>query len=267
VKERSGRADFARVRRFLAEELDFESDYYDDAYLGRRVDARIRRTDADSYAAYLRLLRRDAAEREAVLDSLAVNVTGFFRNPGVWEGIRDVLSDCGDRGRTRVWSAPCSDGRESYSLAMCALEAGLGTRVSVLGTDIDRGALENARQGVYRSTRTKSIEEELEPIRDLDAYVERTDDGVRVTDRVRRRVSFERHDLLRDDPKRGFDLVCCRNFLIYIDAEYKRAVIENVAAAVEAGGYVVLGKTERMPGACLDEFEKVDASARIYRRT
>jgi len=267
VSPESEEAAFSRLRDYLTEELAFQSDYYNDAYLGRRVHARMRRTDADSYAAYRRLLERDEAERDAVLDSLSVNVTGFFRNPDVWEAVGEILRERSSGRRLRAWSTPCSDGREPYSLAMLALDRGLGSRFSVLGTDIDRGALDLAREGVYRSTRTTSIEDELEPIGDVDAYVERTEEGIRVAEDVRRRVTFERHDLVRDQPKEGFDVVFCLNLLIYIDTDYKRAVVENVAQAVDPGGYVVLGKTERMPRPCRDAFEEVDANNRIYRRT
>ena len=91
---------FTNLLEFIGSEMDFESGFYNDAYLDRRITARMRRTDHDEYAAYRRLLERDEAEREALLDSLSINVTGFFRNPEAWEQLRLVLRELTDAHRT-----------------------------------------------------------------------------------------------------------------------------------------------------------------------
>src|SRR6056297_1457290 len=114
---------FQRLLGFIESEMDFESGFYNDAYLDRRITARMRRTDTDSYRQYKQLLSRETDEREALLDSLSINVTGFFRNPEAWEALRPVLRELTENNRrVRIWSAPCADGREPYSLAMLALD-------------------------------------------------------------------------------------------------------------------------------------------------
>jgi chemotaxis protein methyltransferase CheR len=263
-------AGFGRLVEYIEREVEFATSHYNDAYLDRRITARMRRTDADGYGAYRRLLARDDDERAALLDALSINVTGFFRNPDVWERLRPVLADLTDRRRrVEAWSAPCADGREPYSLSMLALDEPSvdAARLSVLGTDIDEDSLAAAREGVYETTRTTDIGAELAPLADPGRYVSVDDDRFRVRERVRDRVSFERHDLIRGRARGPFDLVCCRNLLIYIDREHERPVVGTVADSLREGGYLVIGKTETIPDAHADRFEAVDRSSRIYRRT
>ncbi|MFB6146716.1 MAG: protein-glutamate O-methyltransferase CheR [Halobacteriaceae archaeon] len=264
----TGDRGFRDLIAFIESEVEFASSYYNDAYLDRRISARMRRTDVDSYRRYKRLLERDEGEREALLDSLSINVTGFFRNPEVWEALRPVLADVTDGGRASVWSAPCSDGREPYSVAMLALDADdvPARRLSVTGSDIDEAALAAARRGVYEATPTTDISEELAPLDDRDAYVERDADCFRMRDAVTDMVSFDRHDLIQGGKRGPFDLVLCRNLFIYIDPQYKEPIFETLDASLREGGYLVIGKTETVPAQFEDAYEVVDRDRRIYRR-
>ncbi|PSP52606.1 chemotaxis protein CheR [Halobacteriales archaeon QH_7_68_42] len=224
---------------YIERELDFESGFYNDAYLDRRINARMRRTGHDEYRAYQRHLEGNPEEQDALLDSLSINVTGFFRNPEAWESLREVLADLTDgHGSVRVWSAPCADGREPYSVAMLALDDDDidARRVEVLGTDINADIL--AAEG----------------------------DAFTVRDRVRELVSFERHDLIRGEDKHEFDLVLCRNFLIYIDADYKVPIFETITGSLVDRGYLVIGMTETLPSEFRDTYDPVAKKHRIYRR-
>ena len=261
---------FERVLKHIADEVAFEPGYYNDAYLGRRIAARMRRRKVDGYDAYLRVLRRDDEERELLLDSLTINVTNFFRNPEMWASLRSVLRDLTvERRRVRAWSAPCADGREPYSLAMLARddEEVSARRLTITGTDIDREALETARRGEYETTRTTDIGAELAPLSDADAYVEREGDRFRVRQSVKRMVDFERHDLIRDGARSGFDLVLCRNLLIYIDTEYKQEIFDTITDSIRPGGYLVVGMTESLPSATRKVFSPVDKRRRLYQKS
>ena len=265
---RSDRA-FHDLLEYIERELDFESGFYNDAYLDRRINARMRRTGHDEYRAYQRHLEGNPEEQDALLDSLSINVTGFFRNPEAWESLREVLVDLTEgHGRVRVWSAPCADGREPYSVAMLALDDDDidARRVEVLGTDINADILEAAREGRYETTKTTDIAEELEPLSATDPYVDREGDAFTVRDRVRELVSFERHDLIRGEDKHEFDLVLCRNFLIYIDADYKVPIFETITGSLVDRGYLVIGMTETLPSEFRDTYDPVAKKHRIYRR-
>ena len=261
--------EFQQLLGFIEAEMDFESGFYNDAYLDRRITARMRRTDTDSYREYKQLLRREDEEREALLDSLSINVTGFFRNPEAWEALRPVLRDLTANNRqVRLWSAPSADGREPYSAAMLALDDPdiEARRVDVLGTDINADILEAARDATYETSHTTDIAEELAPLDDYTKYVEEDGNTFTVRDSVTEMVSFEQHDLIRGRAKRDFDLVFCRNLLIYIDAEFKVPIFETIRGSLREGGYLMIGMTETLPAECRDSFEPVDKQHRIYRR-
>ncbi|MFB6164999.1 MAG: protein-glutamate O-methyltransferase CheR [Haloarculaceae archaeon] len=261
---------FDRLLTYVESSVGFETGFYNDAYLDRRITARMRRTGADSYGEYLEQLTDDDAEAGALLDSLSINVTGFFRNPEAWAGIRSVLRTLtDDRRQVRAWSAPCADGREPYSLAMLALDDDEidARRLSILGTDISEDALSVARAGAYETSQTTDIAEELAPLSDYDPYVDRDGSQFQVREPVRDLVTFEKHDLIRGPEKRNFDLVLCRNLLIYIDTEYKVPIFETIEGSLRGDGYLVIGMTETLPHECRDAFDPVDKRHRIYRRS
>ncbi|WP_134671938.1 CheR family methyltransferase [Halorussus marinus] len=261
---------FDRLLRYVEDELDFATSYYDNAYLDRRVSSRMRRTDCEEYGAYHELLREDEDEREALLDAFSVNVTSFFRNPDVWAEIRSVLrSLSAENRRVRLWSAACSDGREPYSLAMLALDDPEvdESKVEITATDIDPEILAAARRGVYQSTRTTDIDEQLAPLEEYERYVEPDDGRFEVADVVKDLVSFERHDLINGDPKSDFDFVVCRNLFIYIDAEHKLPILDTVSKSLRKGGYLVIGKTETLPEQLKPCFEPVARRLRVYKKT
>jgi chemotaxis protein methyltransferase CheR len=258
---------FERLLSYIEDSLNFQTSSYNDAYLDRRISARMRRSESDGYEDYQRLLTDDEEERTALLNALSVNVTGFFRNPDVWEALRDVLATLTASGETRVWSAACSDGREAYSLAMLARDDPRvdADALDILATDIKPAILRAARRGEYRGTETNDLEEELEPIGDYGRYVEREGDRFRVREEIRDAVSFRRHDLIREEPPRTFDLVLCRNLFIYIDSTAKEAVFETIRSSLAPGGYLTIGMTETIPFASRDQFTPIEKRLRIYR--
>ncbi|GAA0214635.1 CheR family methyltransferase [Halobaculum roseum] len=270
--DRDGAGDLQGVIEFVEDRVPFEPGYYNEAYLGRRIAARMQRRDADDHAEYRAILEDDDDEREALLDALTINVTGFFRDPDMWADLREVLRDLSEengRGGVDVWSAPCADGREPYSLSMLAADDAEvdERRLRITAVDISEEALDAARAGVYETTRTTDIGEELAPLSDPETYVDQEENVFRVRESVKSRVAFEPYDLIRDGPKDDMDLVFCRNLLIYIDSEYKGRLFETLRDSLRPGGYLVLGKTETVPPDMREEFEPVAKRSRIYRYT
>jgi len=260
---------FDDLLAYVESSLSFATSSYNRAYLDRRVSARMRRRRVDDYDEYRSLLRDDEEEQEALLNTLSVNVTSFFRNPEVWVGLREVLADLNDGRRTRVWSAACSDGREAYSAAMLALDDDRidADRVEILGTDIKPEILRAARQGEYRASETDDLESQLDPLADSARYVERNGDTFCVADEVQNLVSFREHDLVQEAPPRTFDVVICRNLFIYINTEAKQAIFETLGSAVASGGYLTIGMTETVPSSVRERYEPVEKRLRIYRDT
>ncbi|RQG92510.1 CheR family methyltransferase [Natrarchaeobius chitinivorans] len=254
---------------FVEDELAFATSHYNDSYLDRRVSSRMRRTGCESYEEYFELLRTEADEQEALLQAMSINVTGFFRNPDVWSGIRSVLRTLSrENDEIRIWSAACADGREPYSLSMLVRDDPQidASSLRILGTDISEPALETARSGVYTESRTVDIREQLDFLDEYDRYVDVDDRTYRIRPEAKRDVTFERHDLINDGPKSGFDLVVCRNLFIYIDNEYKKPMLEVISRSLRPNGYLVIGKAETIPPTLSTEFAVRDARLRIYQR-
>ena len=261
---------FGRVIRHIQDEVEFEPEYYNPDYLDRRITARMRRQEVEEYDDYLEILQSDSREKEALMDSLTINVTNFFRNQEMWEALRPVLRDLTDEHRrVRVWSAPCADGREPYSVSMLARDDRRidDDRLTIVGTDISDEALENAREGTYETTRTTDIGEELSLLDDPEKYVDVDDTTFTVKPEIRDEIRFERHDLIQDGPRRNCDLVFCRNLLIYIDSEFKIPIFETLTDSMQDGSYLVIGMTETIPQELRDDFEPVNKRCRIYQYT
>lgn len=261
---------FDRLTTFVEDEMNFATSHYNDSYLKRRFASRMRRRETESYAEYRDILAEDPEEQQALLDALSINVTGFFRNPDVWDGVRSVLRTLtSEQESVAVWSAGCADGREPYSLMMLAqddpeIDASV---LELVATDINESALETAREGVYTSSQTVDLDEQLEFLDDYGEYVDRDGDRFRIRDWLKERVSFVHHDLIRDDPRPACDLVLCRNLFIYIDGEFKEPVLRTVRESMRPGGYLVIGKAETVPHALRGEFTPLDSELRIYRRS
>ena len=196
--------------------------------------------------ALLRAVANDGLRRK-VVEAMTTKETQFFREPAQYEALRTtVLAELLAQRRSprplSCWSAAASTGQEAYSLAMLAAEIGLGSwEMQILGTDLAESALERARLARYT---------QLEVNRGLPAaYLVKffTRQGLEwvLKDEIRSRVRFQRHDL-RDSARHlgPFDLVFCRNVLIYFDTETKRRILRQVREAMYPGGYLLLGAVE-----------------------
>jgi chemotaxis protein methyltransferase CheR len=196
--------------------------------------------------ALLRAVANDGLRRK-VVEAMTTNETQFFREPAQYEALRTtVLAELLAQRRSprplSCWSAAASTGQEAYSLAMLAAEIGLGSwEMQILGTDLAESVLERARLARYT---------QLEVNRGLPAaYLVKffTRQGLEwvLKDEIRSRVRFQRHDL-RDSARHlgPFDLVFCRNVLIYFDTETKRRILRQVRDAMYPGGYLLLGAVE-----------------------
>ncbi len=259
---------FHTILEYIEDELSFATSHYNNSYLDRRISSRMRRTQSGTYEEYFELLQADENEQVALLDSMSINVTSFFRNPDVWAGIRDVLRGLSKTNDTiRVWSAACADGREPYSISILAhadpqIDESI---VQVLGTDISEPALKTARAAVYEASESVNIGEQLDALGDYTKFVEVDGRQYRIRPNITQNVSFERHDLINGDAKSGFDLVVCRNLFIYIDNEYKQPILTKISNSLNPGGYLVIGKAETIPPNLKSAFDVREARLRIYQ--
>jgi chemotaxis protein methyltransferase CheR len=189
-----------------------------------------------------RLRARDHRCLTALVEASVIGETYFFRHPEQFAALRGVLLDAAPRDRPlSIWSAGCATGEEPYSLAMALLDAGRGgCRDRILATDVSERALATARAGDYGPWSLRRLDAGV-----LGRHFEGVPPRVAVRAAVRAAVEFQRHNLIRDPPPgHDFDLVVCRNVLIYFTPETAAAVAGRLLAAVRPGGWLVLGPVE-----------------------
>lgn len=246
-----------RVIELLKDEAGLDTGRYSRSYLSRRISSRMRSVGADGYDDYL--AKVDEEERGRLVSALWINVTEFFRNEDVWELVHELLPEDGE---VRALSAGCSEGRETYSFSILTAEKGIDAKVE--GVDIDGEAVKRAMSGRYDEVDIERLEN-LDFLSDINRYIREDGDGYVVTDEVRDRVGFHRSDVSDLMRSLSFDFVLCRNLLIYVNDSEKASVLEGLTEVLNEGGYLVLGKTERMPEEYDDAFETVDSRLRVYR--
>jgi len=254
----------------IARERDFGFDAYKESCLRRRIAVRMRARGVTSYADYGRLLERDASEYERLLDTLTINVSKFYRNRETWDLLAGRVLPmlwADRRGRLRCWSAGCASGQESYTLAVLLSEleretdADMRAAWRIDATDFDRRSLDRAAQGVYPA----EAFEEMPPLLTHRYF---SGDALRtVVPELKRHVSFQRHDLTREPPPNPpYDLVMCRNVLIYFDKTTQQRLIAGFVDALRSGGYLVLGRAETLYGEVRKLLELEDTRERVYRK-
>jgi chemotaxis protein methyltransferase CheR len=263
--------DFQVLTRKITLERGFGCASYKEKCLRRRIAVRMRARGVHTYGDYARILDADAGEYERLLDVLTINVTKLFRNWDVYASIAaNVVPALWLRTTPsiRVWSAGCSSGQEPYSLAILfhryvatnGMLPQIG-RVQVLGTDIDRLSLAAAERGQFESADFSDTPDELRS-----RYFSAAPPFV-VSAGVRSLVRFERRDLLGDPAPPGkFELIVCRNVLIYFDRETQEQLFEKFYQALAPDGFLVLGKVETLLGPIRPRFAPVDSRERIFRR-
>jgi len=226
----------------------------------RRLMRRTRELRLDSFSDYCTLLKNEEAlELPNFTNAITTNLTSFFRESHHFDHLRDVmLPDMlkqqrrqSDGRRLRIWSSACSTGEEPYSTAITLLEA-LGAEISswdarILATDLDSNVVATGSAGVYKEDRIK----DLDPALKRKWFHEGIEDNrgfVKVDKRMSQLITFKTLNLLHDWPMQGpFDVIFCRNVLIYFDKETQYKLILRYFDLLRPGGLLFLGHSESMP--------------------
>ncbi len=271
--------DVASVLEVVRRSRGFDPTGYCPGVLASRVQSRLEATGLGEMSAYRRKLETEPAELEALVDALTVKVSGFFRDPLAFELLLEqvlpellVQKAAARDPSLRIWSAGCATGEEAWSLAILIDELlrreSSPPAVTILATDIDRRALERARQARYPAGALANVRHGL-----VATAFEPDGEALRVTGPVAGLVTFAVHDLL--DPRTttpaesifgSFDLVLCRNVLIYFEPAWQEFACEKLYRALAPGGHLLLGRTESLPGPWAARFRRVPGLRYLHRK-
>lgn len=244
------REDFEWIRETVGRETGIQLSEAKGDMVYSRLARRLRALGLPDFASYRRLLVDDPERREMAhfVNALTTNLTAFFREAHHFEHLAGVLQE--GRGSVRIWSAGCSTGEEAYSAAITARDAlgerAAAERVQIVASDLDSSVLEHAEAGIYEQRRVEGLSRA--ELRGHFLRGKGRNEGlVRVRPEVRRLVTFQQLNLLHEWPFREpFDIVFCRNVIIYFSKEIQRRLFERVAEVMAPGGWLYIGHSETL---------------------
>jgi two-component system CheB/CheR fusion protein len=259
-----------KVFALLRAQTGSDFSLYKNSTIYRRIERRMGLLQISKLNDYVRYLRQDGAEIDLLFRELMIGVTSFFRDPAAWDCLKaeipSLLNSRSGGGLLRAWVPGCSTGEEAYSLAIIFKEAIEELRpmrniaLQIFATDLDRDAIEKARQGVFPD----SIAADVSPER-LRRFFAKDERGYRVSKEVREMVVFAPQDIITDPPFTKLDILCCRNLLIYFSAELQKKIIPLFHYSLNPSGVLFLGSAETV-GAFSGLFSPLNGRTRIYRK-
>lgn len=253
---------FKKLIAFIFTQQGVDLSEYKSSYVKRRLAIRLRASGMPTYREYMDFLRDHPGEYPLLLDRLTINVTHFFRDPEVYKRMATLLfPQWRSWPKIRIWSAGCATGEEPYTLAILAAEAGIASRTEILATDIDPLCLAKARQGVYKEAALKEVPENIR-----EKYFMRDQGTWRIGEHLKKNLTFREIDLTATPPPGPFDLIVCRNVMIYFMRNLQNRLLLNFHSLLSREGFLVLGKTETLFAEVRDYFKIIDPGERIYQR-
>ncbi|WP_447598188.1 CheR family methyltransferase [Nitrospira sp. Nam80] len=271
VQESTASASLAKILVLLRSRTGHDFAFYKKNTIYRRIERRMTVNQITNVGKYAQYLRENPAEVDLLFKDLLIGVTNFFRDRYAFEALKDKalpdLMKTKTRGSSiRVWVPGCSTGEEAYSIAILIRESleerklEGAVKAQVFATDIDKDAVEKARQAVYPNT----IVQDVSPDRLRRFFVK--EDGIyRIHKNIREMVVFAPHNVIMDPPFTKLDLLCCRNLLIYFTAELQKKVLPLFHYTLNTGGILFLGSSETI-GNFSDLFGTVDAKCKIFKK-
>ncbi|MCF8298213.1 MAG: protein-glutamate O-methyltransferase CheR [Saprospiraceae bacterium] len=265
--------------KILKEQRGFDFSGYRQTMLFRRIQKRIYATKCRDLNEYYNYLENNTDEFDNLIDVLTINVSSFFRDSLPFEFISriiipELLSQiaAGNDNNLRVWSAGCSFGEEVYSIAILINEflnkEDIKIKPNIFATDIDKKALIRAKDGVYNANSIEHVKYRI-----LSKYFEKEKEQFKLSSEIKKMVHFSFYDLLDknnsvppDSIYGNFDIVLCRNVLIYFEFEYQKIIFDKLYRSLKPNGYLILGEAETPIEEFKHKFKRENNFSKIYKK-
>ncbi|MEM2855953.1 MAG: protein-glutamate O-methyltransferase CheR [Candidatus Nitrosocaldaceae archaeon] len=235
--------------------------YYDQSFIKRRIDNRLRVRRLENYEEYIKLLCHDNNEYRELIYSLSINVTEFFRDKDTFYSIGKLPFNT---EYIKIWSAGCATGEEAYTLAIIMEEMSRvkGIRYKIFATDRNNNAIEYAKKGVYDIKLLSNISKEL-----LERYFVKYDEAhYKVTDTIKYKIEFNVGDIITSQPSNNFDIIVCRNVLIYFKQNIRDELLIKFHRLLKEKGYLILGRSEIVTNTSVNLYKCIMPLERIYMK-
>lgn len=223
---------------------NIDLNFYKEKQMRRRIDTIATKHGCSNYDDYVRVLKTDHEKFDAFVNFLTINVSEFYRNPDQWKLMDETVIPklLKEQGRNlKIWSAACSTGDEPYSLVMALSKHIPLSNIRVLATDIDKRVLASAQTGLYNQKSIANVPEDLKK-----KYFKQVGQSFQIADEIKKCVTFKEHNLLKDPYPKDFDLILCRNVVIYFTDEAKNMIYKQFHASLKKHGVLFIGSTEQI---------------------
>ncbi len=216
---------------------------YKEAQMKRRLTSLREKRGYNDFQSYFKDVESNPELKNEFLDRITINVSEFFRNLGRWQYLDEVLIPklLEANNRPKFWSAACSTGEEPYTLALVLSKYMRLDQIEILATDIDENVMEKAKNGTYLDRVVKEVPKEL-----LQKHFTINNGNYVINDEIKNRITFKKHNLLSDPFNGPFDLIVCRNVMIYFTDEAKDQLYHKFSQALRPGGLFFVGSTEQI---------------------
>jgi two-component system CheB/CheR fusion protein len=271
AQEDKAQSGLEKVVILLRAQTGHDFSLYKKTTVYRRIERRMGIHQIHRIATYVRFLQENPQELDLLFKELLIGVTSFFRDPAAWdqfggEVIPALLAGRPPSQALRAWVPGCSTGEEAYSLAIVFKEAleqlvpARNSTLQIFATDLDREAIEKAREGVFPT----NIAADVSPDR-LGRFFVQVERGYQVAKSIREMVIFAPQNIIMDPPFTKLDILSCRNLLIYLTPELQKKLLPLFHYSLNPGGFLFLGSAETI-GSFTDLFALLEGKARLYRR-
>lgn len=218
--------------------------FYKEKQMRRRIETLVVKNKCNTYDEYVKLIKSDADLFEKFVNFLTINVSEFYRNTDQWKLMDEKVIPklLKEQGRTiKIWSAACSTGDEPYSLAMAFSKHIPLSNIKITATDIDKKVIEHAQVGLYNEKSIVGVPDDLKK-----KYFTKVGNSYKIADEIKRCVTFKEHNLLKDPYPKDFDLILCRNVVIYFTDEAKDMIYKKFFDSLKNHGVLFIGSTEQI---------------------
>lgn len=217
---------------------------YKERQMKRRIDTLIGRNKIVGYDKYVEALKTDKNKFEEFVNYLTINVSEFYRNPDQWDFLeKEVFPELIQKfGKNlKIWSAACSTGDEPYSLAMCLSKYVPLNQIHITATDLDKQVIATAKTGLYNEKSIAAVPAEYKK-----KYFTQIGPSFQISDEIKKCVTFQEHNLLKDPYFKDYHLIVCRNVVIYFTDEAKDEIYQKFNNTLVSGGVLFIGSTEQI---------------------
>jgi len=253
--------DFNEFHKWVHKEMGINLSAYKQEQLNRRINSLMTRVGIKTLDEYSKVIKNNVEQKQKFLDFITINVTEFFRNPELFVDLeKQILQELLPKSpNLKIWSAACSIGCEPYTIGIILDKLSPNGRHNIIATDIDDTILGRAKAGEYTQNEMKGINNS-----DLSKYFSKRDDKYYIESKIKNMVTFKKHDLILDTYDNSFDLIVCRNVVIYFNNDIKQEIYQRFSNSLKKGGLLFVGATESIYNYRDYGFEK--GSTFIYKK-